>query len=70
MDKNTRNAALAATVILLGFGLAGFYMPRIMIALGEASPIAGVAAAVVFVAAFFGIFWLRGRSRRNGEDGE
>lgn len=68
MDRNTRNAALAATIILLGFGLVAFYMPTIMLALGESSPIAGGIVAVLFVLAFFGIFWLRGRSRRdNGE---
>ena len=70
MDRNTRNAALAATVILLGFGLVAFYMPTIMLALGDTSPIAGGAVAILFVAAFFGVFWLRGRSRRDREEGE
>ena len=68
MDRNTRNAALAAAVILGGFGLVAFYMPTIMLALGERSPLMGGAVAILFVAAFFGVFWLRGRSRRNRED--
>ena len=63
MDKNTRNALVAAALILVGFGLVAFYMPTIMISLGELSPIAGGIVAVLFVVAFFGIFWLRGRSR-------
>lgn len=63
MDRQTRNAAIAALVILLGFGVVGFYMPAIMLWLGELSPYAGGVAAAVFVLAFFGIFWLRGRSQ-------
>jgi membrane protein implicated in regulation of membrane protease activity len=70
MGKNTRNAALAATAIMLGFGLVAFYMPAIMLSLGRASPVAGGIAAVLFVAAFFGVFWLRGRSQKNREERE
>lgn len=70
MDKSTRNAALAAAVILAGFGLLGYFMPVIMLTLGESSPWVGVLVAALFVAAFFGLFWLRGRSQRgrNGQD--
>ena len=64
MDKSTRSAAIAAAIILLGFGLVAFYMPTIMLKLGEASPLVGGLVAVLFVMAFFGVFWLRGRSRR------
>lgn len=67
MDRNTRNAAIAAAIILAGFGLVAFYMPTIMLRLGEASPLIGGVVAVLFVAAFFGVFWLRGRSRRDRE---
>jgi len=67
MDGNTRSAAIAAAIILIGFGLVAFYMPTIMLALGESSPLIGGAAAVLFVAAFFGVFWLRGKSRGGGE---
>jgi hypothetical protein len=64
MDPGNRNAAIAAAVILLGFGLLAYFMPAIMLALGELSPwIAGL-AAVLFVAAFFLLFWLRSRSQR------
>lgn len=63
MDRSTRNAALAAIVILLGFGVVGFYMPAIVLWLGRASPYAGATAAALFVLAFFAIFWLRGRSQ-------
>lgn len=68
MDKSTRNSAIAAAVILLVFGVVGFYMPNIMMKLGESSPIAGGIAAVLFVLAFFGVFWLRGRMRGADKD--
>lgn len=63
MDKNSRNAAIAAACILLGFGIVGYYMPRIMIAVGEYSTVAAGFIAAAFVLAFFLVFWLRGRSR-------
>ncbi|MGE3307011.1 MAG: hypothetical protein AB7I52_13700 [Rhizobiaceae bacterium] len=63
MDKSSRNAAIAAAIILIGFGLVAYAMPSIMLALGDVSPIAAGAVAVLFVAAFFLVFWLRGRSR-------
>jgi len=68
MERSTRNAAVAAALILLVFGVVGFYMPAIVLWLGGLSPYAGGAAAALFVLAFFGVFWLRGRSqRRKGE---
>ena len=66
MDHSTRNAAIAAAVILGGFGLGAFYMPTIMIAVGNYSTVAAGIVAVAFVAAFFLVFWLRGRSQRRG----
>lgn len=68
MDRSNRNAAIAAFLILAGFGIVGYYMPAIVVWLGGISPYAGGAAALLFVLAFFGIFWLRGRSqRKHGE---
>ncbi len=66
MDKSSRNAAIAAAIILGGFGLGAFYMPTIMIAVGNYSTVAAGIVAVLFVAAFFLVFWLRGRSQRRG----
>jgi hypothetical protein len=66
MDPSTRNAAIAAAVILGGFGLGAFYMPTIMIAVGNYSTVAAGIVAVAFVAAFFLVFWLRARSQRRG----
>lgn len=63
MDKNDRNSAIAAAIILISFGIVAFLMPRIMIAVGSYSTVVAGVIAVAFVAAFFLIFWLRGRSR-------
>lgn len=67
MDKNNRNALIAAAVILAGFGVFAFYLPTMMLAVGSVSPFAAGVLAVAFVAAFFLVFWLRGRSQRNRE---
>lgn len=64
MDEKTRNAAVAAALILGGFGLVAFFMPTIMLSLGEVSPVLAGLVAILFVLAFFGVFWLRGRARR------
>ena len=64
MDIKTRNAAIAAAGILIGFGLLAYFMPWIMLAVGNWSPLAAGVVAVIFVAAFFLVFWLRARSQR------
>ena len=64
MNPDNRNAAIAALVIVLGFGIGAFYLPTIMLALGSYSPVIAGIFAVLFVAAFFLVFWLRGRQQR------
>ena len=66
MDRDTRQTLVAAAVLMLVFGVGAYFLPVIVIAAGGVSPYAGAAVAVVFVAAFFLVFWLRGRSRRRG----
>ena len=57
MDRNTRNALIAAACFMLAFGVAAFYLPTVMIAVGNVSTLAAGAVAVLFVAAFFMVFW-------------
>jgi hypothetical protein len=64
MTPENRNSAIAAAILLAVFGLGAFYLPTIMLAVGDISPIAAGGVAVLFVAAFFLVFWLRGRSQR------
>lgn len=68
MTAENRNAALAALIIMLVFGFGAFYLPAIMLALGGYSTVAAGIFGVLFVAAFFMVFWLRGRSRREERD--
>ena len=66
MNPETRNAAIAALIIMLAFGLGAFYLPTIMLALGDLSTAAAGVFGVLFVVAFFAVFWLRGRFREKG----
>ena len=68
MTRDNRNSLIAAAILLAVFGLGAFYMPTIMIAVGNISTVAAGLIAVLFVLAFFGVFWLRGRSQRNRHD--
>ena len=69
MEPGQRNAALAAVLIVLGFGLVAYLMPAVMLAVGKYSTVAAGALAVLFVAAFFGVFWLRARQQRRRDAG-
>lgn len=67
MSGNGKSAALAALLIMLGTGVVFYFLPRVMIALGDVSPwLAGVFGALL-VLAFFLLFWLRARYQRNRE---
>lgn len=68
MDRNGRNAAIAAAMIFAAFALGAYFMPAIMLRLGEISTTAAGFVAALFVAAFFGVFYLRSRTRRNDRD--
>lgn len=59
---------VAAALILAGFGIVGFFLPTLITAIGEVSTAAAIAVAVLFVAAFFLVFWLRARSQRRKRD--
>lgn len=63
MDKSTRNSAIAAAIIMGGFGIVAYFMPAIMLAVGDVSPVAAGFIAIAFVLAFFLVFYLRGKSR-------
>ena len=67
MTPENRNSAIAAALLLAIFGLGAFYLPTIMLAVGDLSPVAAGIVAVLFVAAFFLVFWLRGKSQRRRE---
>lgn len=62
--NQTRNNAIAAGVILLVAGAALYFMPAIVLGLGQFSPVLGFAAGVAIVLAFFLLFWLRSRFKK------
>lgn len=69
-SATNRSAAIAAAVILGGTGLIFYFMPTMMMALSETSPWLSYAVAIIFVLAFFAVFWLRSRRQnRNSQDG-
>ena len=64
-DKtNNKSPALAAILILLGFGTLAYFVPMIMLALGEYSQILAVIFPIIFVLSFFAVFWLRALNQR------
>ncbi len=67
MSRDTRNALIASAVILGGFAAAAFFLPRIMLAAGEASPWLAMAVVIVFLLVFFVVFWLRSRYQHRRE---
>lgn len=63
-EKKPLSPAIAATIILAVVGVAFYFLPVIMIALGNVSPWLAATAGTCFVLAFFLIFWLRARYQR------
>ncbi|WP_127522022.1 hypothetical protein [Mesorhizobium sp. Z1-4] len=60
MQQN-RSTLIAAAIIMAVFALLAFYLPDIMMAAAEFSPVAAGAVVVLFLLGFFVLFWLRGR---------
>ena len=65
--KGKSSAAIAALLILLGTGVAFYFLPRVMIALGDVSPWLAGAFGALLVLGFFLLFWLRARYQRKRE---
>lgn len=68
MSPENKSAAIAALAIMLLFGVTAYYLPTIMLAIGHFSTVLAGIFAVLFVAAFFMVFWLRGRNRSHKRD--
>lgn len=67
MDRDTKNAAIAALWILLLFGIAAYFLPTVMLAVGSVSTVLAGFVGIVFVLAFFMVFWLRARNQRKNQ---
>ena len=62
--QKTRSPALAAAIILAVAGIAFYFLPKLMLWLGERSPFLAAVVGAMFVLAFFLVFWLRSRYQR------
>ncbi len=63
-NNETRNSAIAAALILVVFGALFYFMPIIMLAVGPYSHVLAALIAIVFVMAFFAVFWLRAKAQK------
>lgn len=64
MSPESRSPALAAAVILLGAGLVIYFLPSIVLWIGNFSPTLAVIVGGCLLLAFFAVFWLRARYQR------
>ncbi|MBX4868663.1 hypothetical protein [Rhizobium bangladeshense] len=64
MSPESRSQAIAAAVILLGAGLVLYFLPTIVLWIGNFSPVLAIAVGVCLIMAFFAVFWLRARYQR------
>jgi hypothetical protein len=60
----TRNTAIAAAIILLVAGLALYFMPKIVLAIGTFSPALGFVAGIAIIMFLFVVFWLRSKFKK------
>ena len=65
MSPESRSQATAAALILLGAGLVIYFMPTLVLWIGNFSPVLAVIVGCCLVLCFFLIFWLRARYQRN-----
>ena len=61
---SSKNAAIAAAIIMASLAVAFLALPRIVIVLGDISPWLGYGVVVLFILGFFAIFWVRSRYQR------
>lgn len=64
MTPETKSQAVAAAVILIGAGLVIYFLPKIVLGIGQFSPALGFIVGTLLLLSFFGIFWLRARYQR------
>ncbi|MBB3966502.1 MULTISPECIES: hypothetical protein [Rhizobium] len=59
-----RSPAIAAAIILVCAGLVIYFLPSIVLWIGNYSPVLATAVGGCLVMAFFAVFWLRARYQR------
>ena len=66
-NSTPKSQAIAAAIILVGFGLLFFLMPNIKLWLGGFSPVVAGIFGTLCVLAFFLVFWLRARQQSKND---
>lgn len=69
MDRQKTGPLIAAAIIIIAVFTIMLAMPKIMALVSWTGPFGGVAVAIAFMLAFFGVFWLRSRAQKK-PDGE
>ena len=59
-----RSPAIAAAIILVCAGLVIYFLPSVVLWIGNYSPTLAIVVGVCLVMAFFVVFWLRARYQR------
>lgn len=69
MSPEAKSQAIAAAVILIGAGVVIYYLPTLVLWIGQYSPVLAVIVGTLLLLGFFAIFWLRARyqKRRDGD---
>lgn len=68
MKASDRASVLAAFLIMGGAGLVFYFMPTLMLWLGDRSPFLAAGVGALAVLAFFVVFWLRARYQKRRDD--
>lgn len=69
MNDNNRSSAIAALAIILGFGLVLLGLPKLVLWIGNYSPVLAAAVGTVGIMSFFIVLWLRARYQRRKNGG-
>ncbi|OWV66232.1 hypothetical protein ATY76_17105 [Rhizobium sp. R339] len=64
MTPESRSQATAAAIILLGAGLVLYFLPTIVLWIGNFSPALAIVVGICLIMALFAVFWLRARYQR------
>ncbi|MGF9563254.1 hypothetical protein [Neorhizobium sp. JUb45] len=64
MTPEAKSQALAAALILGGAGVVIYFLPSLVLWIGNYSPVLAVIVGAVLILGFFWIFWLRARYQR------
>ncbi len=63
-EQEKKNAAIAAAIILIGFGTLAYFLPSVMLAVGAYSKLLAILVAAIFLFGIFAVLWLRSRFQK------